>query len=198
MKISEHEYALNGKLAKRAITTEIILHCSATAEGKDYDVDTIDKWHKDRKFTCIGYHFVIYRDGSIHRGRPIWSSGAHTTNHNGKAIGICYIGGTNKQGSPLDTRTDAQKQAMYELVEWLLANYHLQLKDVHGHYEFANKACPSFKIPTFAKEYEAWKKGKELEKKMSDANVKVKEYAENLSQQPKVDNCFKSFFKRWL
>lgn len=165
MRVIEHNYSLNGKLSKRAETKEIILHCSATADGKDYDVNTIDGWHKKNGWTCIGYHFVIYRDGSIHRGRPIATSGAHTTNHNGKAIGICYIGGCKKDGlTPADTRTDAQKEAMYELVEWLLENYHLKIGDVHGHYEYANKACPSFKIADFRKEYEAWKAKKDAPK----------------------------------
>ncbi len=45
---------------------EIIIHCSATREGRDYTVADIDRWHRERGFFCIGYHFVIYRDGSIH------------------------------------------------------------------------------------------------------------------------------------
>ena len=46
--------------------TEIIIHCSATTEGKDFSVEDIDRWHRQRGFNGIGYHFVIYRDGSIH------------------------------------------------------------------------------------------------------------------------------------
>lgn len=192
MKVIEHNYALNGKLSKRAITTEIILHCSATAEGKDYDVDTIDGWHKNNGWTCIGYHFVIYRDGSIHRGRPVWASGAHTTNHNGKAIGICYIGGCKKDGlTPDDTRTEAQKEAMYELVELLLENYHLQLKDVHGHYEFANKACPSFKMTDFRKEFESWKNKDDAPK----VEEKPKEEVKKEVSKPKSFGCW---LKGWF
>ncbi len=48
---------------------EIIIHCSATKEGRDYTVADIDRWHRERGCFCIGYHFVIYRDGSIHVGR---------------------------------------------------------------------------------------------------------------------------------
>ena len=50
---------------------EIIIHCSATREGRDYTVADIDRWHRERGFFCIGYHFVIYRDGSIHVGRSV-------------------------------------------------------------------------------------------------------------------------------
>ena len=80
---------------------EIILHCSATPEGKDYSVDTIRKWHLQRGFSDIGYHYVIYRDGSIHNGRDVNISGAHCTNHNSKSIGVCYIGGLDSTGNHL-------------------------------------------------------------------------------------------------
>ncbi|MGM9780085.1 MAG: N-acetylmuramoyl-L-alanine amidase, partial [Prevotella sp.] len=29
---------------------EIIVHCAATPEGKDYTVAQIDRWHKERGF----------------------------------------------------------------------------------------------------------------------------------------------------
>ena len=73
--------------------TKIIIHCAATPEGKDFTVQQIDQWHRQRGFRCIGYHFVIYRDGSIHKGRPIEQAGAHTSGHNAHSIGICLIGG---------------------------------------------------------------------------------------------------------
>lgn len=134
---------------------EIILHCSATAEGKDYTVDDIRKWHKARGFKDIGYHYVIYRDGTVHNGRPLEQIGAHTTGHNSYSIGICYIGGCAKDGkTPKDTRTDAQKLAMYNLIYDLLCKY--PKVEVHGHYEFANKACPSFKMEDLQKEYHLW------------------------------------------
>ena len=40
--------------------TEIIIHCSATTEGKDFTVEDIDRWHRQRGFNGIGYHFVTY------------------------------------------------------------------------------------------------------------------------------------------
>jgi len=56
---------------------KIILHCSATPEGRHVTVRDIDRWHRDRGFSEIGYHHVIYLDGSIHRGRPEEKAGAH-------------------------------------------------------------------------------------------------------------------------
>lgn len=122
----------------------IILHCSATAEGRDYTVADIDQWHKARGWQGIGYHYVVYRDGSIHNGRPIEAVGAHTSGYNKDSIGICYIGGVDANGKPKDTRTPEQKKALRELVAKLKEQF--PNATVHGHYEFAQKACPSFKV----------------------------------------------------
>lgn len=128
----------------RTIDT-IIVHCSATPEGKDFTVEQIDQWHRLRGFRCIGYHFVIYRDGSIHKGRPIEQVGAHCKGYNAHSIGICYIGGCTSDGkTPKDTRTEAQRLALIALVRELKASY--PSATVHGHNQFANKACPSFNV----------------------------------------------------
>lgn len=133
---------------------EIILHCSATPEGKDYTVQQIDSWHKARGFKKIGYHYVIYRDGTIVTGRLENEDGAHTVGHNQKALGICYIGGMDQANKkPKDTRTEAQKRSLFELVRSLLNKHNLTLDSVYGHYQFAAKACPSFKIEDFKVDY---------------------------------------------
>ena len=127
---------------------KIILHCAATPEGKDYTVAQIDAWHRQRGFKGIGYHYVIYRDGSVHEGRPLEQAGAHCLGHNAHSIGICYIGGCAADGkTPKDTRTEAQRKAMHELVNRLRARF--LYATVHCHNEFANKACPSFTIDKF-------------------------------------------------
>ena len=124
---------------------EIILHCSATAEGRDYTVADIDRWHKARGWRGIGYHYVIYRDGSVHPGRPVEQIGAHCTGHNANSIGICYIGGLAADNkTPKDTRTPAQIQALRNLVGELKKKY--PGARVHGHNEFAAKACPCFNV----------------------------------------------------
>ena len=134
---------------------EIILHCSATAEGKNYHASDIDKWHKAKGWKGIGYHYVIDLDGTVEPGRPLNEIGAHTTGHNANSIGICYIGGCAKDGrTPKDTRTPEQKLAMYQLLYDLLNTY--PKATIHGHYEYANKACPSFKIEDLQREYHLW------------------------------------------
>lgn len=122
---------------------EIIVHCSATAEGKDFTVADIKKWHLARGFSDVGYHYVIYRDGSINKGRDESKIGAHCTGHNSYSIGVCYIGGCAADGkTPKDTRTNAQKKALLELLSELKKKY--PKAKVYPHYKFAAKACPSF------------------------------------------------------
>lgn len=124
---------------------KIIIHCAATPEGRNFTVEDIRRWHLQRGFRDIGYHYVIYLDGSVHAGRPIEQIGAHTSGYNANSIGICYIGGCAKDGkTPKDTRTEAQRSALVKLVAELRAKF--PGATVHGHNEFANKACPSFDV----------------------------------------------------
>lgn len=127
---------------KRTIN-EIIIHCSATAEGKDYTTSQIKQWHLARGFSDIGYHWVIYRDGSIHQGRDESKVGAHCTGHNSYSIGVCYIGGCSTDGkTPKDTRTEKQKASLIKLLKELKMKY--PKAKIYPHYKFANKACPCF------------------------------------------------------
>ena len=129
-------------VSKRRID-EIIVHCSATREGQQVTVSQIRQWHLQRGFSDIGYHYVIYLDGSLHTGRHVDKSGAHCTGHNTHSIGVCYVGGCASNGTtPKDTRTPMQKKALLELLTRLKAIY--PKATIHGHREFANKACPSF------------------------------------------------------
>lgn len=124
---------------------KIILHCSATAEGRPFTVDDVRRWHKERGWKDIGYHYVIHLDGTIHQGRPESMTGAHCLGQNRHSIGICYIGGlTADRRFARDTRTPPQKQAMRRLVEDLKRRY--PGATVHCHNEFAAKACPCFSI----------------------------------------------------
>lgn len=125
---------------------KIIVHCSATQEGRDIATSEIRRWHLNRGWRDIGYHFVIQRDGTIDEGRPIEQTGAHTKGHNYDSIGVCYIGGVEaekKKGKWIakDTRTDEQKDSLVDLL--------LRLKDcyggtIYGHNDFSSKSCPCF------------------------------------------------------
>lgn len=129
--------------------TKIILHCSATEAGLDIDADDIRGWHKARGWKDIGYHFVIRLDGKIERGRPLEEIGSHTQGHNNESIGICYVGGM-KGGKPNDTVTVDQDKSIRDLVA--ACRIIFGPLTLHGHNEFANKACPSFEVKKKYKE----------------------------------------------
>jgi len=129
---------------------KIIIHCSATREGEDISAAVIDRWHRDRGWSGIGYHYVVSLNGNIEYGRPIDKQGAHVKDHNKGSIGICYIGGVESERSSngkwiaKDTRTLEQKESLLDLIKTLK-----RLNPgatVHGHNEFAAKACPCFNV----------------------------------------------------
>ena len=124
---------------------KIILHCSATPEGRDVKIDTIRKWHLDKGWNDIGYHYVIELDGQIQAGRPVELLGAHCLGQNKFSIGICYVGGMNKSMSKAkDTRTPDQKESLIKLIADLRKKF--PNLEIHGHNEYAAKACPSFNV----------------------------------------------------
>ena len=123
---------------------KLIVHCSATREGQHITVDTIRDWHvKGNGWSDIGYHYIIYLDGTIVKGREDNVRGAHVKGNNTGSLGICYIGGVEEDGrTPKDTRTDAQKESLESLLKTLKAMHPKSV--VYGHRNFASKACPSF------------------------------------------------------
>ncbi|MCQ2281912.1 MAG: N-acetylmuramoyl-L-alanine amidase [Bacteroidales bacterium] len=123
---------------------EIIIHCSATKEGHPFTVDDIRRWHKAQGYADIGYHYVIYLDGSVHAGRPIEQAGAHTYGHNAHSIGICYIGGLDPGGKAKNTLSTRQEQSLVRLIKELRQQFGPLA--LHGHNEYAAKACPSFDV----------------------------------------------------
>jgi N-acetylmuramoyl-L-alanine amidase len=125
--------------------TRIIIHCTATPEGRHHTAADIDRWHRERGFNSIGYHWLIQLDGTIEKGRSESKQGAHVKGHNADSIGIVYVGGCDAAMKPKDTRTEAQKAALVCLVDDVKVRY--PTATVHGHNEFdKGKACPSFDV----------------------------------------------------
>lgn len=132
------------KKSSRGIN-KIILHATATPDGREHDVEDITRWHKARGFATIGYHYLIKLDGTVELGRDVQDMGAHVKGQNRRSIGIAYVGGMNKSMSkPKDTRTPEQDSALTNLIIALLEIY--PDATVHGHNEFSDKACPSFDV----------------------------------------------------
>lgn len=143
----------------------VVLHCSATREGQDVRMSDIDKWHKERGFACCGYHYVIDLDGKVEVGRPLSMDGAHCNtkgvsgkSYNKHSVGICYVGGLDKDGNAKDTRTEAQKKAMRELIDSLMDKYPIievighrdASPDINGDGQITKnewiKECPCFSV----------------------------------------------------
>ena len=124
---------------------KIFIHCSATPEGRDVKTETIKSWHvKGNGWSDIGYHLVVELDGAVKEGRPMHRSGAGVRGHNAHSIHVCYIGGMDKDKNAKDTRTDAQRSSLDKVIENLKMDH--PKASVHGHNEFAAKACPSFDV----------------------------------------------------
>ena len=124
--------------------TLLVIHCSATPEGRSLDLEACRKDHiRHRGFRDIGYHFYITRDGHIHAGRPLEQAGAHCKHHNRHSIGICYEGGLDAQGRPKDTRTPPQKRALKQLISRLKRKFPQALAVGHRDLD-PMKECPCF------------------------------------------------------
>lgn len=122
---------------------KIILHCSATKPDQDFGVVDVRRWHKGQGWNDVGYHFIVKLDGTIEKGRPLHIPGAHVKGHNADSIGVCYIGGVDENGMPADTRTEAQKESLDQLLTYLAYRFDAPIS---GHNDYTNaKACPSFK-----------------------------------------------------
>ena len=142
----------------RAMDT-IVIHCSATKENKDYTKEDIKKWHLQRGFNDIGYHFIIKLDGTIEIGRSLDKIGAHVSGNNTGSIGICYIGGLDSNNKPKDTRTKEQKEALKALVDTIKICIP-SIKNIKGHRDYSKdlnkngkidaseyiKVCPCFEV----------------------------------------------------
>lgn len=136
------------KIAKSTrYINRIVVHCTATAEGKAFFAKDIDRWHKANGWNGIGYHYVVDLDGKVELGRSINTQGAHADIYNTGSIGIVYVGGLTADGKKAkDTRTEAQKESLI----WLLQEMHRMYPNAQilGHRDLAgvSKACPCFDV----------------------------------------------------
>ncbi len=129
--------------------THIVVHCTATPEGRHHTANDIATWHKQRGWKTIGYHYVVQLDGTLEVGRAEQEVGAHVAGFNSKSIGVVYVGGVDRvKLQPKDTRTPAQKSALRLVLKTLKTRYPNAV--IVGHRDFPGvaKACPSFDAKT--------------------------------------------------
>lgn len=147
-------------MKKRSLDSmnEVIIHCAVTRpnwmDGAPVKAkaDEIKRWHVEHNgWSDIGYHYVIDRDGSVAKGRPLDVVGAHVRGRNEKTIGVCLLGGFGAEANDefSDHFTPAQDVALRDLIAEL-QNAHGPLK-VSGHNEYAAKGCPGFQVDRWVK-----------------------------------------------
>ena len=121
----------------------IVIHCSATRENRPFPVTSLIACHQAR-FGFTGYHYYITRDGQVYQTRHENLPGIHARHYNQHSIGVCYEGGLTADGRPDDTRTEAQRAAMWHLLKSLKTDYPDAV--ILGHRDLPNvrKDCPCF------------------------------------------------------
>jgi N-acetylmuramoyl-L-alanine amidase len=126
----------------------LVWHYTATYEDQDIGAAEIDRMHKARGWSGIGYHMVVRMDGRIEPGRPLTRMGSHVLGQNPGKLGCVYIGGLRRATGPnigLDTRTAAQRRAMADLTFDMIKRFPT-IKRVCGHMDLARTQCPGFDV----------------------------------------------------
>lgn len=123
---------------------KIIIHCSDSYYPKHDHINVIDKWHKQRGFKEVGYHYFIQKNGNIQKGRQLQDIGAHCEDYNIDSIGICLHG--------KNEFTEKQFKSLAFLIKKLQKDYNI--KEIEGHYNYTDdKTCPNFDVDIFKENY---------------------------------------------
>lgn len=142
----------------------LVIHCTATREGREVSAAEIRRWHTSptsaggRGWKQVGYSDLIHLDGKVERlvgnnedaNVDPWEITNGAKGYNSVSRHIVYAGGCAKDGkTPKDTRTPAQHKALVEYVK----DFHRRFPGVRiiGHNEVAAKACPSFDVQKWLK-----------------------------------------------
>ncbi|QFP93709.1 endolysin [Ralstonia phage P-PSG-11-1] len=138
---------------KRDSTDYLVVHCSATKPSADIGAADIDRWHRKQGWRCIGYHYVIRRDGTVEEGRDPEVIGAHVSGHNENSLGICLAGGVSEKDVNVaeNNFTPEQFASLQRLLTDLRAKYPRAI--IQGHRDFPGvaKVCPSFSVKDWLK-----------------------------------------------
>lgn len=133
---------------------EIVIHCTATRpewwsnKTTQEKVDEVRRWHVSapRNWRDIGYHWLIDRDGTVVPGRPESQTGAHVRGHNANTIGVSLFGGHGSSNDDAfeENFTPEQDAALRQLLQEIQSRH--TIRKISGHNEYANKACPGFRV----------------------------------------------------
>ena len=115
-------------------------------------ISIIEKAHQQKKWACIGYHFIIGRNGSIYEGRPLKYQGAHASGSNPNNLGIALIGDFNKK-----LPNSMQLASLKALLNNLRTKYKLQSSQVYGHKHLVKTECPGVMLEQWLFRYRSGK-----------------------------------------
>ena len=129
----------HSRLETRRLTDMVVIHHTGNPSDDDLSAAEIDASHKARGWACIGYHYVVRKDGTVEQGRPHWTVGAHAYGENSHTIGI-HVCGNFEEAEP----TAAQIESTAMLLANLCTDYELPIDRDHvvGHRELMATACP--------------------------------------------------------
>lgn len=135
-----------------AKVTRLVVHCSASKPDQKVDASVINRWHRERGFVKIGYHYVINRDGKVEPGRTLSEVGAHVAGINSTSVGICLVGGLDANGKSADNFTPIQLEKLAAVLRELVVLF--PKAEVVGHRDCPGvaKDCPCFDVRSW------WKK----------------------------------------
>jgi len=122
----------------------LVVHCSASPQNRGDDAKTIHRWHKERDWSGIGYHYVILETGEVQAGRPEYWTGAHVRGYNSRSLGICLIG----DGEYTDNQLESLRSKLR-----LLKHKYPNAK-ICGHRDLDDKKdCPKFDVQDWWENY---------------------------------------------
>lgn len=131
------------ELENRNKTDMIVIHHTGNPTDDDLSAKEINASHQAQGWTCIGYHYVIRKNGTIEIGRPHWTIGAHAYGENSHTIGI-HVCGNFEIGEP----TSKQIESLAMLIANICTDYGLPIDTTHvvGHRDLMATACPGYNL----------------------------------------------------
>lgn len=153
-------------MASNKTINRLVIHTTASRPKNFVDASVIDRWHRERGFLKIGYHYVILRDGTLQKGRKDSEVGAHVAGKNTGSLGICLVGGLNDStGKPENNYTPEQFKTLGTLLTKLSGEHpsaivlgHRDLSpDLNGDGKITRnewvKECPCFDAGQWWEDY---------------------------------------------
>jgi hypothetical protein len=124
----------------------VFIHCSASDRPEHDSAHVMDRWHKQRRWTGIGYHLFIRKDGIAEYGRDWNKTPAAQAGHNTGTLAICLHGLAETAFTAEQQRT---LSAFAAAIDDALYDKNGEQTRFRGHREVAAKACPVI-------DYHAW------------------------------------------